>query len=291
MILLANTSSLLNIITSSTANIDVHASYMDYNGSSFTPGVKNTAIVTATTTAIVNSPGFSVYRTVKTITIRNKHATTVNTITVIHTDGTTQVELLKITLASDEVLHYHESAGFWVTDAFGRTKLNDSTNGSGAAVNNMNLVVLSSDVVNNNATANTIADITGLSFDVTAGEGYWFRFNIIYTAAATATGSRFSINGPGSPTWLGYRSSVGLGTAGTGGTDVFTDLNAAVYDSQSGANATSPTATAGQLNTALITGFIQPSANGTVVGRFASEISSSAITAKKGSFIEWYRVY
>ena len=84
---------------------------------------------------------------------------------------------------------------------------------------------------------------------------------------------------------------MGLGTAGTAGTDVFTDVNAAVYDSQSGANATSPTATAGQLNTALITGFIEPSANGTVVGRFASEISSSAITAKKGSFIEWYRVY
>jgi hypothetical protein len=33
-----------------------------------------------------------------------------------------------------------------------------------------------------------------------------------------------------------------------------------------------------------------PSANGTVIARFASEITVSAITAKRGSFVRWMAV-
>lgn len=150
---------------------------------------------------------------------------------------------------------------------------------------------MASDVTNNNASANTIADVTGLSFSVTAGEGYWFKFRILYTAAATTTGSRWSVNGPASPTMLAFRASNGLSAAGTAGTDVMTEVNAAAYDSPAASNASSPTATANQGNVAVIEGFIQPSANGTVIARFASEVSSSAIVAKAGSLLEWYRVF
>jgi hypothetical protein len=41
---------------------------------------------------------------------------------------------------------------------------------------------------------------------------------------------------------------------------------------------------------AIIEGVIQPSADGTVIARFASEISSSAVVAKAGALLQWYRV-
>lgn len=49
-------------------------------------------------------------------------------------------------------------------------------------------------------------------------------------------------------------------------------------------------ATAGAGNIATIEGYISPSANGTVIARFASEVASSAITAKAGSFVEFMQV-
>jgi hypothetical protein len=125
-----------------------------------------------------------------------------------------------------------------------------------------------------------MADVTGLSFAVTAGQTYWFEFVIDYTAAATTTGSRWSINGPAA-TRLAYTSEYAL-TATTK-----TLNNAVAYDTPSGANATSPLIAG---NIATIWGFITPSANGTVVARFASEVSSSAITAKAGSICRWIRV-
>ena len=47
------------------------------------------------------------------------------------------------------------------------------------------LVTITSTVTNNNAVANTLQDVTGLSFNVTAGTRYRFKFVIFYTAAAT----------------------------------------------------------------------------------------------------------
>lgn len=279
MLLLASTSDKIRLTTSAALNCDVHASWVDKSGSTITPGRTNTAISTATTTDIVASPASSTYRTVKTLTIRNRDSSTSNAVTVIHTDGTNAMEMTKVTLQAGYTLHYHEAAGFWVTDANGANVFMEQTGGIQAAVNATNLVVLASDVTNNNGTANTIADVTGLSFSVTAAETYCFKFTIAYTAAATTTGSRWSINGPGSPTMLNYTSRYTL-TATTE-----TVNYATAYDTPSGASASSLTAG----NVAVIQGIIKPSANGTVVARFASEVSSSAIVAKAGSLLEWYR--
>jgi hypothetical protein len=140
------------------------------------------------------------------------------------------------------------------------------------------LVTLGTDVVNNNATANTLADVTGLSFAVTAGITYRFEALIAYTSAATTTGSRWTINGPASPTLLNYTSTYTL-TATTQ-----TANFASAYSIPSGGNSTSLASG----NIAIIKGIIKPSANGTVVIRFASKIASSAITAKAGSTLEWW---
>ncbi len=279
MLLLASTSDKIRLTTSAALNCDVHASWVDKNGSTITPGNKNTPITTATTTDIVSAPASSTYRTVKTLTIRNRDATAVNAVTVIHTDGTNAMEMTKVSLPAGCTLHYHENAGFWVTDTYGANVMKEQTGGVPAAVSALNLVVLSADVTNNNATANTIADVTGLSFSVTAGETYKFKFIIPYTAAATTTGSRWAINGPGSPTMLNYTSHYTLTATSE------TVNSATAYDIPAAANATSLTAG----NIAIIEGVIKPSANGTVIARFASEVSSSAIVAKAGALLEWYR--
>ena len=280
MILLTSTSDKLQVITSTGADIDVHATYVDLSGTTVTPDRKNTLITTATTTDIVSSPASSTYRTVKSIFIRNVDATTANDVTVQHTDGTNVVEFIKVSLLAGYVLHYDEGAGFEVLDANGRSLQNASNNGSGAAVNALNLVVLSTDVTNNNATANTMQDVTGLSFSVTSGEKYWFRATCQYTAAATATGSRWAMSGP-SGTWR-YKSEYSLTTT----TNTVNEGITAV-DSPATSNATS--ATTGS-NIAIIEGFFEASATGTVIVRFASEVSASAIVAKAGSILQWVRV-
>jgi len=282
MIYLTSTSDLLGVITgAAVANILVHASWADLNGTTVTPGRTNTSISTATTTTVVASPAASTYRTVKFLSIRNTNATTANDITVTQTDGTTVVELIKVTLSAGDSLHYDEMNGFQVKDSLGRVKYNNVTTNV-PAVNATNLVVLAADVINNNATANTMADVTGLSFAVTADQTYFFRFTYNFTSAASTTGSRWSVSGPGSPTRLAYRSQYALTT-----TSETVNNGLAAYNLPATANAT---ATATGANIAIVEGFITPSADGTVIGRFASEISSSAVTAKAGSLLEWYRV-
>lgn len=137
-------------------------------------------------------------------------------------------------------------------------------------------VRLASPVVNNNASANTLQDVTGLSFAVTTGNTYWFKFFILYTSAATTTGSRWTLNGP-STSLLYYRSKYTL----TATSETTNFANA--YGTPSASNASSLAAG----NVAVIEGVVTPSANGSVIARFASEVSGSAITALAGSFV-WY---
>jgi hypothetical protein len=141
-----------------------------------------------------------------------------------------------------------------------------------------NVVTLAADVTNNNSTANTIADVTGLSFTVVSGRTYRFRALILYTAAATTTGSRWAVSGPAT-SLLAYTSRYSL----TATTQTINYANA--YDTPAASNATS-TATTG--NIATIEGILTPTASGTVVIRFASEVASSAIVAKAGSTLEWW---
>ncbi len=130
---------------------------------------------------------------------------------------------------------------------------------------------------NANAVANTLADVTGLSFPVVSGTRYRFRFMIPYTAAATTTGSRWSINGPAT-TELSYRSEYSL-TA----TSRTVNEGLALYNLPASANATSLLLG----NLAVLEGIVKPSVNGNVVARFASEVASSAIVAKAGALVNY----
>lgn len=140
---------------------------------------------------------------------------------------------------------------------------------------NINRVKLTSDIINNNASANTLQDVTGLSFPVVSGSTYWFKFYIIYTSATTTTGSRWSLNGPVF-TSLNYFSNYTL-TA----TSITNNQGLSGYNLPSASNASSIVAS----NTAIIEGIITPSEDGNIIARFASEISGNAITAKSNSFV------
>jgi hypothetical protein len=113
MILLTSTSDKIRVVTAQAVTVDVHASWVDYNGSAVAPGRLNSAITTATTTDVVPSPGSGVQRNLKTLSVRNKHATSTVTVTVQHTDGTTVAELDKRVLGPGSSLLYDEGQGFF----------------------------------------------------------------------------------------------------------------------------------------------------------------------------------
>lgn len=125
MILLTSTSDNINVTTvGATEAIDIHASYVDYNGTVVTPGRTNTAQITGAQTnlVVVAAPGASTQRNVKHISIRNAHATNSTTITVFHYDGTTETSHVKYTLLAGESLQYWDERGWIVIDSSGGIK-------------------------------------------------------------------------------------------------------------------------------------------------------------------------
>jgi len=112
MLILASTSDVIQVVTSAASQIEVHASYVDFNGTTVTPGRTNTAhITTATTTTVVPNPGVSTQRNVKHLNITNDHTSATCAITVEHSDGTTVEELIeehggKVTASVSKATNY-----------------------------------------------------------------------------------------------------------------------------------------------------------------------------------------
>jgi hypothetical protein len=254
------------------------ASWRDRTDTSFIAGRTGINTNGANDVNLVAGPS-SGQRIVDFFTIFNGDV--VSAVTTVKLDAnSTEFILFKCTLAASETLVFQEGVGFHVLANSGAIKhsINQGNNTMGSA---LTAVVLGSDVVNNNGTANTIQDVTGLSFSVTGGVTYYFYFLIQYTSAIATTGSRWSINGPASPTMLSYVSEYTL-------TSTTTTRNAVLqaYDSPAASNASSVVA----MNMATIEGLIKPSSNGTVIARFASEVLSSAITAKAGSVLYYQQL-
>jgi hypothetical protein len=281
MIILSETTDSLQAICGEAHSTDPQcfASWRDRTSTTFVAG--RTVINTNGTNAVtmVAAPVSSTQRVIDFLTIYN--ADNINaTVTVRFNANSVLYILFKATLAAGETLVFQEGRGFFILANSGAIKhsINQGNNTIGTA---LSAVVLGADVINNNAVANTIQDVTGLSFAVTAGNTYYFKFIIPYTAAASTTGSRWTINGPVTPTLLSYMSEYTLTT-----TSSTRNAMIQVYGSPSASNATSVVAQ----NHALIEGIIKPSDNGTVIARFASEITSSAITAKAGAVCYYQQI-
>jgi len=123
MLVLDTTTALARLVTSAVCDVQVNASYIDFTApSTFTSDGQNTLITTATTTTIIGSPGASIKRNVKSISIRNAHATTAVTIGVEMTDGTTAVKLLSFTLAAGEYALMNDAGTWYLYDVNGAVK-------------------------------------------------------------------------------------------------------------------------------------------------------------------------
>lgn len=274
MIILSQTTDKIQVVLTgaiTTNQLQCMSNWRDITTTAYTAG--RTVINTNDTTDIdlVGSPDASTQRIVDMLSVFNKD--TVNSEVTVKFDANgTEYILFKTTLGTGEKLEYQEGQGFRVFANSGAIK-NSINQGSNTITSGLSAVVLANDVINAEAVANTIKDVTGLSFAVTSGKTYYFQFIIPYTAAATTTGSRWSINGPaGVATWTSEYSLTGTTTT--------RNANVITYDLPAASNATSAATTN---NRAIIEGYITPSANGTVIARFASEVTVSAITAKAGA--------
>ncbi len=279
MIVLINTTDKVQAVLagSVTANqLQCTAYYRDITSSAF--DASRTLVDTNNTTDVdlVPAPASSTQRVVDFMSIYNRDTATA-TLTVKYDANGTEYILWKGDLSAGERLEYSDKSGFNVYDNRGALK---TLNISGTLLTNqINRLVLASDVVNNNATANTLADLTGLTFNTVAGETYWFRFFGAYTSAASTTGSRWTINGSGLTDVYYYSRYTLTGT---------TDTSNYVTAIQLPASANGTSVVAG--NIAFVEGTVKASSDGSVQMQFASEISSSAITAKAGAILDYQRV-
>lgn len=264
---------LLRLVTSAAMTVDVSVHYID-SGPNRLPANGNTAITTATTTTIC--PGSlmtGTARVIRAVHIRNKDTGPTNvtvtlagfTMATATTASTAvTVEIYKATLAAGGELHYDENVGWYVT----------TPNPIGVA----STLIVAANVANANATPDTLADITGLTFAVLNGKTYRFRASIAFTSAATTTGARFTINGP-TMTGINFVSRWTL----TANTEFF-----GYHTALLGGAVQASALTTG--NMATIEGLCTPSADGTLAVQFSSEITVSAITALAGSTLDYMRV-
>lgn len=110
---LASTVDVIRVVTgSAVSTIGVQASWVDNGAGVYTPGRTNTAITTAATSTVVASPAASTVRSLRTLVITNNHATSSNAITLQHFDGTTSIDIKKITLLAGERIAFVED-GSW----------------------------------------------------------------------------------------------------------------------------------------------------------------------------------
>lgn len=287
MLLLTSTSDKIQIITGTAVTVDVHASFVDYDGTTVTPGRTNSKITTATTTDVVASPGASVQRNVKTLHICNIHASSSVLVTVQHTDGTNVIKLEEMSLLAGERLSYVEGQGFELVDANGITK----TNSTAAVFVNR----LASDLAN---TTTTAAKVTGL--DTPCGVGTWiFEYYVYYTTVITTTGIKLGVNHTGTVTtfmyWLNTLTALATAADGLGDQDIVTTTGGVMQGWAARAKSTNaPLITAGvDTNAADMMAVIQGIAIVSVAGNIelysASEVGTSSTSIKGGTSLRLTR--
>lgn len=282
MIILTNTTDKIQVKLNgaiTTNQLRCFASYRDTTLTSISP-LRNAINTNGSTYVdLVDSPASSTQRIVDYISVFNSDSVNA-VVTISFNDNGTLYELFVTTLGVGEKIEFQEGQGFKVLSNAGSVKTSINQ-GSNTITTALSTGVLSSDVINNNAVANTLQDVTGLSFPVLATKKYYFKFIIIYTANATTTGSRWSISGP-TIGQLNYMSEYSLASTTTTRNAQFI-----TYDLPVASN-TSSAAVAG--NMAVIEGTITPTADGNVTARFASEVAAAAITAKAGSIVYYQQL-
>jgi hypothetical protein len=287
MIILSTTNDKIEVVlgeAQTSAAMQCFASFRDITTSAYSPSRQLSTTNGTTPVDMVSAPGASTQRVVDYVSVYNAD-TAAKTLIVRFDDGSNKRTLFRASLSPGEIAQYNDGSGWQVLTNIGSVKqsLNQGTNA--AQSSGKTQVVLNSDQVNNNGTLNTWQDVTGLSFPVT-GDGtntYYFRFVIFATTNATATGFRFAVSGP-TNNILGY--TVTMPTSATAA--AFNSV--ATYDSttlQTGVAVATPNP-----NIVIIEGYIRPTANGSVIARFACELAgpTNNVTVLRGSFVEYQKM-
>lgn len=268
MLNLIATTDTLELVTDAAVTVDVVAEWVDISNA-VPPVIQDvgrtaTQISTATTTAIVAAPGGTKRRNIKTLTIRNRHATTSVGVTVQLDISGTNYERHKVTLLAGEMLEFVEGVGFFVAVTTRKAFVNRR---------------VTADVIN---ATTSFADVTGLTCPVSNGKFYNFEAHLYHIGNATTTGAQFGINGPTMTTMRISEIDVILGsltaaTMGSNTTDVTTRDVASIAE----------TTGAATVVLAILSGYINPSADGTFAVRCASEVAVAAgLTVKAGSWLQ-----
>ena len=282
MIILTQTTDKIQVQLSgniTASQLHCYSAYRDTTTTSITPGRNVTLTNNTTAVDLVGSPSASAQRSVEYMSVYNADTASA-TVSFYFNDNGTLYEIGVSTVLPGQKVEYQSGLGFKVLDQFGSEETSIAYLDT-PIVSGWNSVILGTDVINNNAVANTMQDVTGLGFSVTSGEKYWFRFNFLFTSAAIGNGNRFSVNGPAT-SFLVYQSLLVSATNSAG----FNINGITSYDLPSTPTGNSPV-TGG---TAWVEGIVTFSANGTLIGRFASETANLAITAKAGSVVYYKKL-
>lgn len=223
MINLDTVSTKLQVVTGAAVAATVcHASFVDLTTATgaIAADATNTTWSTAATTDVVAAPASGVVRNVKMLVVRNTHATSPNSITIQHTDGSVVVPLWSGTLAAGWSVVINEQGLVQVFSAAGLV-INPSSFGA----------------VYNNSTASVSAGyatdtyLSGSAILIPAqrpkvGTIYRCRWDMAKTAAGTATPIailRYGVNGSTADTALAtFTFGAGTAAADTG----FFEINA-----------------------------------------------------------------
>jgi hypothetical protein len=127
-------------------------------------------------------------------------------------------------------------------------------------------------------------DIPELSFNAAAGVLYEVKMVCLYNVTNTATGNRWAISSSVAADVITYHTRT-IPTSGSNGYNNGVS-SATTYDG------TTTTGTSAYVVNGLmiLEGFIQLSTNGTVTGRFATEVSATSTTCRSGSFIQYRQI-
>jgi hypothetical protein len=140
-------------------------------------------------------------------------------------------------------------------------------------------MVRKTDLDNTNSSNSTLSSATGLDFTLAANTTYSFDYYILFQSAATTTGIGLAVTGPASPAIISYTANIPIGADAV---NVLYSGWGTGYDDPVVATA-APSIGATYL--ARIYGVIKTGATaGTLTPRFRSEVNSSTVTLKAGSW-------
>lgn len=271
--LLLNPTSVLQLVVSANGAISCSVSWVDNLNGAITPGqVDGSSIVVAGTTNIVASPAANTQRNVNGLVLTNTGNVN-NTLTPQRFDGTNTSPYPRATLLPGET---------FLLDELGTWTHYDSNGGAYAASQQFNIFKrVTANVVM--ATAATFADVTGLTADLKSGIPYNFEAHLYNANNAATTGSQFGVNIGAVPTKL-LMADIGVVT--TSPTAAALSAGSAVARDTAPSVQTTGCTT---IHLEILSGYIVPSADGTLAIRATSEVSVAAgLTVVEGS---WLRVW